>query len=167
VKKILRNNIQSKMKTFPKFKIGLWTLFILGVFALIVLALLPFSKRRMFPALPPNVAPIPRERQVYEIISKEKPTFTQVIIDPFDPRKGERQTVLVRVRDDAPIRSVNATLKTDKGAFSYPLRFVAKNRRDGIWRGAWRTIDTHFYVYRLQLTAQSDTGASSIELTFR
>ena len=116
---------------------------------------------------------IAQGRQTYFVFSKEKgPKVTEVVIDPFDPRRGERQTMSVKVNYPEPVRSVAVTMKLDGGDYTYPLTLVSGTDRDGTWEGSWRAEDTHDVIYKAAVVAEGpDDGergrTTTIWLTLR
>lgn len=132
---------------------------------------LMFSSSRPTPTpFPPVPEPLPQGKQVYSVSRGENskgPDPREVTVDPFDPKKGEKQTFTVQLNHTKPVTTVSIILKTDHGEKTYPLNFQSKSDTNEVWAGTWTTNDTHDILYHAIVQAKDDTDTSSVELSFR
>lgn len=131
-----------------------------------------FQKTPPVPTPTPTPTPVPiaQGRQVYTVRSggTTGPQIVELVVDPFDPKIGEEQTILVKVKDTAPVTSVAVTLFIDNGASkTYPLLKKTGTDTDGTWEGRWTTETTHDYTYQAQISATSSKGTTKITPSFR
>lgn len=129
------------------------------------------SGKKSKPTPPPPVPePLPTGQQVYSVslgAGSLGPDPREVTVDPFDPKKGEKQTFSVQALDDKPIRSLSLTLKTDNGSKTYSLSLVQGTAMNGVWQVSLVTEDTHDWIYHAIITGKDDANSSSVELSFR
>lgn len=99
---------------------------------------------------------------------KTIPQFSQGLLNPYDPAKGDSQTFTVNLKHSKSIISVTAKLATDN-AFSpaFPLKLIRGNDLDGTWEGTWTITDSYLYRYVLLLKANSSDKSSSIDIILR
>jgi hypothetical protein len=139
------------------------TLFVMGGIATIIVL-----KSGMSPKLPAP-APIAQGRQVYSVTTGGTgPKITEVAIDPFDPKKGNVQSIEVKT-SSPDVAHASVRLLTDHGSSSYEFVHATSTvSGDAILRASWITNDTHDRVYGAAVTVIAVSGASStIELSFR
>lgn len=121
----------------------------------------------------PTPYPLPQGSQTYPFgygsdIQGPKPS--EVTINPYDPKKGEKQTFTVKIKHDKPITYAAIILETDNKVKTYPLtRTQGTDTEGSIWETTITTDDTHFYVYNVGLDFQSGTEKTTImpKLTLR
>ena len=125
---------------------------------------LPFKKftsKQELAVVPTINAPSPKPRPLTQ--GKETYTFSpgplaigpkisEFALDPMDPKKGQKQTISVKMNYTGPITSVTAKLDTDTKKTD--LTFTRTDGTDLI--GTWQTTrtedDTHDYTYYLNFT---------------
>lgn len=125
---------------------------------------------------PGRVGPLAQGKQTYTIIS-DKPKKLQIIevsFDPLDVKKGETQTVIVKVldTDNDSITSdngVSVTYYTDNTSSTISLLLRRADGPDLVttWEGLWESEDTHDFVYQATVKATSAANESSVTLSFR
>lgn len=121
------------------------------------------------PAPTPTPRPLATGRQEYTISSgkEEGPRFTKLILDPIDPKPGQKQTVSVSVTNDEPVTQMQYILKTDTTETSRDLSLSQGTATDGVWSGAWTIEDTYLYMYGAIIKAQSSNGTAIAEPYYR
>jgi hypothetical protein len=120
------------------------------------------------PTLTPR--PLPQGAQVYNMShgpNAKGPKISEVTIDPFDPKMGQKQTITVKIRHDSPVTSAKARLDSDNKKTEYTLNKIEGSDTDGVWQASWDTNDTHDYTYYLFFDLMSATGEFKGGLTFR
>lgn len=118
----------------------------------------------------PSPRPIAQGKQIYNgsfgpLV--KGPKMTQVIVDPFDPKKGEKQTVTVKIKHELPITSVTARLDSDTMKKTYTFERIDGSDTNGTWQTSWTTEDTHDYTYFLFFELVSSDATFKDGLTFR
>src|SRR3989344_1931871 len=96
--------------------------------------------------------PISSGASSYDITSSKNPYFTQAVIDPLDVKVGDIQKMIVRVKDDAGVSSVEAVIEQDSATTTVPLKLDGDSK-DGFWYGEWEVFDTHSRVYHTTFIA--------------
>lgn len=121
------------------------------------------------PSPTPSPRPIPSGSKGFTVGQADKtvPQFGKGIIDPYDPQKGQLQTVSISVKHSKPVSKVTAIIQTDH-ASSEPqvFKLVSGTDTDGVWQGSWPVNDTYLYVYGLILEAESNKSAR-VEMVLR
>ncbi|KKR03382.1 MAG: hypothetical protein UT26_C0002G0017 [Microgenomates group bacterium GW2011_GWC1_39_12] len=120
----------------------------------------------------PKPYPLPQGPQTYPFsygsaVTGPKPS--EVLINPYDPKKDEKQTFTVKAKYDKPITYAAIDLETDHGVKTYPMQRISGIDTDGVWEVTITTIDTHDYIYNVGLDFRSNTIKTSTkpELTLR
>lgn len=121
------------------------------------------------PTRRPTPLPIPYEKQVAKWSHGEDvkgPKPVEVIIDPFDPKIGEKQTYTVKIMYDIPVTSAILILNTDTKNTRYPLKLIDGTLTQGTWQSTITTEDTHDYVYYpvFELKSSRDTFKSGLSI---
>lgn len=169
---------QPNFPLVKKLELNQVVLLLLSVVVLLAVggALLIFWKNASRPEKPvprpltSTLSPLAQGKQIYKIRQSEKeqgPKLKEVVVDPFDPKTGERQTMSIETSYSEPIESAKVTLKTDQGSKIYPLRLVEGTNLDGRWEGSWGTDDTHLVIYDALFEVFSKNKNASVELSFR
>ena len=118
--------------------------------------------------IPAGIVPLPQGTQTYSISSSEKgPKMTELVIDSFNAREGQKQTMSIRASYEQPITEIKVVLKLDKGSYEYILQRVEGTDTDGRWEGSWTMPDNNDYSYGAVITARSGEVASNVEPMFR
>lgn len=118
----------------------------------------------------PIPAPLPTGKQVYNVSrgsGSSGPDIRQVTIDNFDPKKGEPQTISVKVLNSTAIKNVNVTVATDYEVKTYDATLKTGKATDGVWEAVAATNDTHDYVYRMVTEAADAKDKYAVTLTIR
>jgi len=120
--------------------------------------------------------PLAQGKEGYEIRTDNhrNPQILEVDFDPVDVKIGEAQTVTVKVldSDNNPIterNTVKAVIATDNKntAASLLLIHAADPGLTTTWEGSWVNDDTHCVTYMVTITAISDQGEHSVDISFR
>jgi hypothetical protein len=110
----------------------------------------------------PTIRPIGQGRVPITISTAQKPNFLSGIVDPFDPKKGERQTISVKVVDsEADVTSVKIILQSDNKEKTHDLQLTSGTKRDGEWSGSWIVDDTIDYKYIISFLGEDAKGNKS------
>lgn len=134
------------------------------------LGILPKSSISPVPKAKQFRPPLPQGKQVYNVSrgSESKGLdIRQVIIDPFDPKRGEVQKYWVKVESVKGVKSVAVTLYADDNKVIQALKLVEGDANDGVWEGSTTTVNTHDFLYRLHVTAADEKDSTRVELSFR
>jgi len=90
------------------------------------------------------------------------PLMSQGFIDPYDPKLGGIQTLVIEVAE--PVEKVTAILITDnKTSPEYQLKKI----KGTTWQVSWKVNDSYLYRYVLTIKATGPTGTSKIDITLR
>ncbi len=122
------------------------------------------------PTVTPFRTPLPQGKQVYNVSRGGKssgPNIQQVIIDPFDPKKGEMQKFWVKIGSVKEVKSATIILYADDNSVVQPLKLTQGDNKNGLWEGGMVTLNSHDYLYRLHVTASDEKDSSRVELSFR
>jgi hypothetical protein len=122
------------------------------------------------PTPTPTPYPLPQGRQSFFVSygnGTTGPKASQVVIDPYDPKIGQKQTFTVSVSDTSPITSVDLALVTDTKVTSYALSRVSGTDTKGNWDVTITTDDTHLYHYNPSFVVKSANGENHADLTLR
>lgn len=120
--------------------------------------------------------PLAQGKEGYEIRTDNhhNPQILEVDFDPVDVKIGETQTVTVKVldSDNNPIterNTVKAVIATDNKntAASLLLIHAGDPGLTTTWEGSWVNDDTHCVTYMATITAISDQGEHSVDISFR
>ena len=128
------------------------------------------SRNKLIPTNTPTPRPIAQGRQIYSTRggSKIGPKFNKIVVNPFDPKKGEMQMFEAKIKDITPITTVTLTLKTDHGEKNYPLKLSQGKDTDGVWSVSFETEDIHNYIYTATFVAENNKKEKSkTVLSFR
>lgn len=113
---------------------------------------------------------LPQGRQVYSVMSGGSgPKITQIVINPFDPKIGERQTMEMTVLYKEPLARAAVVMKSDGGEAAYVFSQAGggESGEERLYRASWETRDTHERVYAAVVTTEAGGTSSSVELTLR
>ncbi len=114
-----------------------------------------------------NLAPLSSRGERYFIGGRTYPLFTEVTFDPFDIKSGEKQTVVMKVQNPEPVKSVKVVLSTDSKSTTYDLALSDGTVLNGAWRGTWTFDDSRDKVYTFTFFATDSKGKkSSIDFSF-
>lgn len=122
------------------------------------------------PTAKPFRPALPQGRQEYNISHGEGtagPDIRQVVIDPFDPKRGEMQKFRVLVLSEKGVKSVVITLYTDGDQATQALNLAEGDEKNGVWEGSTTVLTTHDNLYRLHVKASDGKDTSKVELSFR
>lgn len=122
------------------------------------------------PSPTPTPYPLPQGKQVYRLShgkSVTGPKMTEVTVDPFDPKIGEKQTYTVKINHTSPVISATLELQTDNNIKTYNLDRIDGTPTSGTWQVTITTDDVHFYKYYAQFDLKSATDEYKGGLTFR
>ena len=71
---------------------------------------------------------------------KEFPAFfKELVVDPIEPKKGEKQIYSIWVKDPKGVEKVTATIKTDVEDELIEMKLVEGTKTEGRWQGSWIT----------------------------
>lgn len=122
------------------------------------------------PTVSPTPRPLPTAPGDYRISSGDGSTGPQImraLIDPHDPQVGDEQTVTVEARHTEAIESIEATLTTDNGEYSYPMELVEGEATNGTWRATWSVDDPVLYNYKIIFIAKNSVGQTRAGVVLR
>lgn len=122
------------------------------------------------PTQSPPSRPLDQGKQVYNVSrgsGSRGPAITQVIFDPFDPKKGEIQAIALKIAHNLPVTAVSTTLTTDHKTQVYPLTLKEGTSSAGLWNGSWKTTDSHDYKYVFAFEADDGKEKSKLEFPIR
>ena len=130
------------------------------------------SNKKLIPtnAPTPIPRPIPHGTKGFTVGQSDKtvPQFRKGSIDPYDPAKGQTQTVTIAVKHSQPVTKVTATLTTDHATSQpYSFKLISGSDTDGDWQGSWPVTDSYLYTYVLTLNAVSSGSPGSVTITLR
>lgn len=106
----------------------------------------------------PSPKPIPTGRQVYRFSHGKNvtgPKLQTVLIEPLDPKTGEKQVVTAVIAHNQPMTQASLTLQTDNQIQTYPLRLVAGDNLNGTFRAEIEVSDTYDYIYYFKFDLKS------------
>lgn len=166
------------MSTDRKIMIGLLSAFVVGVVGGTIVyqwkmvrtkqASLFLPPVNMLPT--PTPLPLPQGKQTYFISGKAepgKPVLTEVIYDPFDPKPGQRQTILVKTKAKPAVETVSVLMITDSVEKKYELKKLDPQGESFVWEGSWEVTDTHNNQYRAKVIGENQAGKTKIAMTLR
>lgn len=121
---------------------------------------------------PPMPEPLAQGEQIYGIgrgDGSKGPDLFEAIINPFDPKKGEQQTMKIRIKKGSlKTTKVNITLKSDNNAKTYPLTLLNEEADSETWSGSWIIEDTHNWMYKAVVDATDEKDeVAHVEISFR
>ncbi len=122
------------------------------------------------PSPTPTPYPLPQGKQEYKISHSKSilgPKVTNVSIDPFDPKVGEKQEYILHVLHNAPLSNVLLSLQTDNKIATISLEKKEETEKESTWRTTIVTDDTHLYVYYAQFILRQNGQEYAAGLTFR
>jgi hypothetical protein len=122
------------------------------------------------PTVRPTPRPLPKGPQTYTISHGSEvkgPRMSDVTMDPFDPKVGEKQTATVKIKYTSPVTSVTARLDSDNKKQTYTFNRIDGTDTDGTWQATWVTEDTHDYTYYINFKLDSAVDSYTGGLTFR
>lgn len=91
-----------------------------------------------------------------------------VVIDPYDPKLNESQTISIHITHTDPVIEASIVLESDHAKTPpHPLTRVSGSDTDGIWETTHTITDTHDHVYNLWIDIKSRTSSFYNKLTFR
>lgn len=122
------------------------------------------------PTAKPYRPPLPQGKQVYNVSrggNSPGPNIRQVMIDPFDPKKGEIQKFWVKIENPIAVKSVTVILYADENIVTQALNLSEGDAKSGVWAGNMTTLTTHDVLYRLHVVATDEKDSARVELSFR
>ncbi len=114
--------------------------------------------------------PLPTGKQVYNVSrgsGSKGPAIARVIIDPFDPIKGQSQTYSIKIKNNIPVAKVFLTVTTDYQTTPYEATLKDGKSTDGVWEAVVPATDSRDYVYRVMIEAADAADKFSVTLTVR
>lgn len=119
----------------------------------------------------PTPRAIPRGKRGFSVSMGKKtgPLFSDGYLDPYDPQKGSRQTISIRIVSNKPVAATTATLQLDNGKnISEPLKLVEGVAVDGRYEVTWTMPHTYLYTYNLVFAATDSAGEmNEVVITLR
>lgn len=123
------------------------------------------KRKKITPTSTPSPKPIPHGKVEFTVSTGKNskgPQMSQGFIDPYDPKLGAIQTLVIEVAE--PVEKVTATLITDnKTSQEYQLKKV----KGTTWMGQWKVKDSYLYKYVLTIKAIGPNGTSKVDVTLR
>ncbi len=95
------------------------------------------------------------------------PKIQTATVDPLTPKKGEKQTITITVKHDAPVTAATATVVTDGQRNKLDLKLASGTTKDGTWTGSWTMSDTYNIIYHIDFHLESADSHWDGALTFR
>jgi hypothetical protein len=80
------------------------------------------------------------------------PKISEFTMDPMDPKKGQQQTITVKLNYTSAITSVTARLDTDNKKTDLVFTRIDGTESNGTWQATRTEDDTHDYTYYLDFT---------------
>lgn len=119
------------------------------IFVLIIIFILGLAFLWMTNNLPKRISEekeefIPSNRAATFTIGGGKgfPTFAkELVVDPIEPKKGEKQIFSIWVKDPKGIEKVTAVIKTDAKDELIEFKLMEGTEIEGRWQGSWITRD--------------------------
>ncbi len=118
----------------------------------------------------PTPLPLPQGKQTYFVSGKAEqgaPVLVEVVYDPFDPKPGQQQTILIKTKAKPEANTVSVLMITDSKEMKYELKNLDTQGELLVWEGSWEVTDTHINQYRAVVTAKNQKGAGKIEMVLR
>src|SRR3990167_9172208 len=156
------------MKTFSKLKFKPHTAYI-AVVVSIVLALGFYFWRDIVNVWKSDTESTTDRKYAYYISSTLTPHFVYAEFDPLETVYGEKQNVLIKLMNEAPVDSVKVVIYTqDTEGQEHMLEKVEEIKGDNLytssWKGAWKVKGK---IVGADLIGVSGEDESKVELTFR
>ena len=85
----------------------------------------------------------------------------ELIIDPKNPKEGEKQIFSIWVEDPDGVEKVIALIKTNKGEETIEFKLVEGEKTRGRWQGSWEAKDILIdsrYTYDMEFKALNKKG---------
>jgi len=79
------------------------------------------------------------------------PKPSQIVINPYDPKIGAKQTITIDVKYETAIASGSITMETDEKTKKYALKKISGTNTQGVWETTITTDDTHDYIYNVAI----------------
>ncbi len=124
------------------------------------------------PTPTPTIIPLPQGKHEYTVSQGSAatgPKVAKIILDPHDPKVGEKHTIHVTAgKRLSTVESVTITVESDKKKENYPLRLVSGTAELGDWEASWTTEDTHLYSFVVTAIAKDTANRETkVEMVFR
>ena len=146
------------------------------LFLAVGLALGLFLAGKWQPKSPGVALPSSRQETYYiQTDNPQNPQILQVDLDPFDVKKGETQTITVKVEEQGidmvtANSQVKAIVRTDHNSTQVSFELKKAEGTSSLitsWQGSWVCRDSHDKTYNAAITAVSGQGQSKVDLSFR
>ncbi|MFH1246574.1 MAG: hypothetical protein V1489_02250 [Candidatus Liptonbacteria bacterium] len=151
-----------KVKKLVRWHIGAMT----AVIAVGVLLILFYNPK---PSRAPELGtrPLAQGRQEYTVEQPNRdPQITKVVIDPFDPAIGGKQSLEVTASSSEPLSGVLVVMHADNG--SKEVQLQNKSASGGkVYYSEYEITDTHLKQYSASVTVYTKNSSTSATLTFR
>jgi len=85
----------------------------------------------------------------------------ELVIDPKNPREGEKQIFSIWAEDPDGVEKVTAVMKTNKGEETIEFKLVEGEKTEGRWQGSWEAKDILIdsrYTYDMDFKALNKKG---------
>lgn len=156
------------MKTFSKLKFKPHTAYI-AVVVSIVLALGFYFWGDIVNVWKSDTESTTDRKYAYDISSTLTPHFVYAEFDPLETVYWEKQNVLIKLMNEAPVDSVKVVIYTqDTEGQEHMLEKVEEIKGDNLytssWKGAWKVKGK---IVGADLIGVSGEDESKVELTFR
>lgn len=128
---------------------------------------------RVNPEIVPSATPTPiplHSGSAKYNISQSKhsgPTFTTVVFDPVDVKKGGTLNLSINVKNPSDITSVKGIINMDSSSKIIDFSLKEGTAKDGLWVAKIILEDSVNYIYTLSLTASASNGKSTISVSPR
>ncbi len=130
----------------------------------------PLSINTNIPPTPTQAPrPIPSGKQTFSVSNGKKigPQFQTGAIDPYDPTKGNQQTISVSISSTQPVATATLTMQTDTRSKEIPMQLTSGTTNKGIWAATWTVDDTYLYTYNAIIFATDGQETNAITITLR
>jgi hypothetical protein len=118
----------------------------------------------------PTPKPLPTGKQTYNFSHGDKvvgPKPTQAIIDPIDPISGSQQSLTIILKDQLPLTSAQAIIKTDNQRLTLDLKLVSNSTTGEVWQVTWPVNDSYLNTYEIELSLKDTQNTFIGGLSFR
>lgn len=92
--------------------------------------------------------------------SADGPTISKIVFAPYDVKPGDTQNLYAIAADSGGVSSLTASIQTDKGVETVPLKLVQGSATSGVWQGSWTVRDTKAGYYPATFAVASINGAT-------
>lgn len=115
-------------------------------------------------AAPTPILILPKGKQTYTVRGGDTDIsrVTSVTVDPLDAKKGDKQTLTVKIASKEPVKTFNVVLNSDNGGKEYSLALASGDTSNGTWETSYTLTDSTSKIYSFVFNIITNNGNKTV-----